>query len=392
MALQVYPSLYDLNGSLTDIRAAYDLSGLQFGYKLNGGCNTANFQLRGNILRRPDWLRGTPTAVELVIRDAAGADLWRGRLLEVAVSPEQQLIQPTYVGYWAQTASQLMTVTRNAGTPTTLKNIVRLAAGYPSGHNYMPLLTYDDSLIGDPAVDFTPGGGVNLVMDHEYPRNLFQRLLQVGDGTNQWHAAVWADKKLRVFARNLTLSWQVWTDMMASASAHTMSRQNLYGTTFYPYKVLLTDTTPTWGAYHGDGLGSNAGSDSAASDSTAYAILGEVREAKINNPLVAQSTGSFAATVFGNDHKSIHDQGQGFTIGPDIFNAYGQKISSLNIRPGDVIRVVDYAVADLNLTGSVDNIGSYFIIECSFDVDSGTCSIVPDNPNPHIGNLIGSGL
>jgi hypothetical protein len=368
----IYPTFYDASGNPCNHEDAAQMRGLQFGWKLNGGDALASFSLIGDYHRRARWRSINPDAVELVLRSAGGTDLWRGRLLQVAASPETRTIQPTYVGYWATTTDFLYTYTYTAGSTTTLGSVI-----FDLTYNgFTPFLKYSASYITDPAVNFTPAGGAHLVFDHEYPRTIIQRLLQPGDGNEQFHCAVWADRYIRVFRRDLTLKWQVWSNMVRGQTASVISRANLYSSVTAPY----TDS------------GGAAQWTTPVTDATAAAIYGSARQARISNPFQTQAIATQLAAQFLYDHKTPRDSGSGFTLGPMAYDQFGRGVPSYLIRPGDVIRIVDQAYASTNVTGAADNVGSYYIVEVAVDVEANAVTVVPDAPVASLTNLVGGAV
>lgn len=360
------------SGEIVNEVDAAQLRNLRWSYKLNGGDASATFNLFGNLNRRYRWATGNPDAVDMTITSPGGVDVWRGRYLSTVVSPDRQTLTVEFVGYWASLRDRHVTNTWSAGGTTTLGTVI----SYANSNTLMPSITYDASVITDPAVNFTPGGGRDLIVDHEPLQSVLTRLVQVGDGGQQFHMAVWADKKIRVFRRDLTLDWQVWASMIYGSAAQTMSRATMVSHVAAPYKD--SGGTAAWTSY--------------ANDATAETLLGARRDGRISNPFETGAIATALAAQYLFDHSKPSDEGHGFALGPVAFNAYGGLAPSYNLRPGHTIRIVDLAHHSIATSGAADNRGTYYILEVSVDLESRTVSVTPDAPAASLANILGAGV
>ena len=365
-------TFFNASGVIVGATDTAELANLQWSYKLNGGDASASFELTGQLQRRFRWLTGNPDGVEMLITSPGGVDMWRGRFLAVTVTPERRSIIAQFVGYWATLRDRHLTHTWTAGTPTTLGVVI----GYASANGLMPGIVYDAAFLADPGVDFTPGGGHDLVADHEPVQSVFTRLAQVGDGGQQFHLAVWSDKKLRVFRRDLTLDFQVWTSMIQGQAAQTMSRATMISHITAPYRDAAG--AQQWTGY--------------VPDATAEALLGTRRDGRISNPFETGAIATALAQQYLFDHSKPIDEGHGFAVGPVLYNAYGGMVPSYNIRPGHVIRIVDLAFASTAQSGVADNKGTYYVLEVGIDPSTRTVSITPDAPASSLANLLGGAV
>jgi hypothetical protein len=458
-------SIIFYDATLTSIwqEDAADAFSLRYSYKLPGGDAAAEFSLDATPGRLARWLSSSPAVVEMLLIDSAGPDwpLWRGRLVPggVLYSPDQHAITVRWVGYWMMTAAQTFTHTFPGGTPTTLRNLARWCLGLDSGTNCLPFLsTSDVSGIGDPLADVSPVGH-DFEVDHRYPRDIFQQVLQAGSNTGQqWLMAVWADRVLRLFARNTLITWQIWRDEMLGEQSLQLSWANTFSKVWVPWTRALADpvtcadgTTVTGsqtlvtstGIFTADQIGqridvSGAGpsgatlvttiaayysatsvalgagastdvdgtatvtvqpSDGAVRWSSAEnfaiqtAIGGYRREVLLGNPATTKPVADAIALQWLKDHAGPTEEGAGFGVRSELHNVYGSLIPAYRVRPNELIQIVDFSQAALNLTGAADNQGIYWISEVGVDVDSATVSIKPENPNPDLFSVsISSGM
>lgn len=399
MAFAAHVLFLDGSGNTVYDTDAANVVGLSYSFKLPGGCALCTFRLVGDMLGRIRWSSGQPDAREILIVDPAGLPdtritqtpitlpdgtssgtripaLWRGRFVSVTPDSDARTYTMTYAGYWWTAGWRLWDYTATAGgTVATLRNVVLQAIT----DGVLPLLdTTDTSIIGDPGRTLNPGGAGqrDLVFEKAYPRVVFQQLLQT-DSTDPnlpgWTFAVWADKKLRLFPRDLTLKWSVFGGQATGGNAHTLTQANLFSSTTVPYR----DDTGAQGWV------------TTTSDTAIEAILGGRRDVLVPNPAVNQAAATAIAAQFQADHSAIEDQGAGFQLGPYVLDAYGRRRSSLDVRPGDVIRIVDQATAALDLSGVANNVGNYWISEVQVSLDDETVACVPDKPMPTTGSAVG---
>lgn len=377
MAWPLWAQLNDSSGNPVYQTDAASLTNLRYSMKLPGGCAVASFSLVGGLAQRFGWVTGTPRAVELVINDAAGTAVWRGRFMQVTVSPAGKQIDAQFMGYWATVGYQLLTKTWAAGTNVTARGVIRYCRGLSDNASggastgpadLCPLLaSHSDSQVGDPALNLAPGGGQDLVIDHQPVRSVIQRLIAQGDGANQWYCSVNADKALRVFQRSATVSWQVWVDMLLSGATSTYSIANVVSDTASSY---TSGGTTSW--------------KTAGPSAAAKALLGNVnRYAVVPNPFAGSGAAAQAyANQYAADHDSVVDMGSGLTLGPRIYDTYGRLRYSYEVQVGDTVQVPDLAVAQLGAGSAAANPGIYYVVGADYDVANQTVTLTPDTPNP----------
>lgn len=354
---------YSKNSLLDDFTDNF--TGLNFSTALHGGFKQCSVIIPMPLERiwlyfERDRLPGRHFAHLEVLEE--NKIVWEGRIMQVGFDPSgaNLALQLQAAGYWSSCRDQLYDSadagnTNWASGSHSVDDIIKEMLT-----NSCPDINSDQTNIDDPNLDV---GGITLT-DRDYPQNIIiDKLPMTSDGTDQWHFAIWENRKAYFKQRvATTLHWTTFTSELASGSSISQSAFELRNS-ILPVKsgaegtaAVDADRRATVPLREAT-LSIQAGVPTAAQNEERDRTLAERKR-----PMQSQQ--------FHLSGRVWSTKNTGAFIGTPLWN----------VRAGELIRIADlvpYSVA----TPELDRLRTFYINETSYDAMTNTLRLVPDRPS-----------
>lgn len=289
--------------------------------------------------------------------------VWEGRLMVLGFDPSgvNLSLNVEASGYWGSTRDQLYD-SADAGNTDWTSGSSHFADEIIKEmlNDECPAINTDQSNIDAPGLDLA---GIDLTA-RDYPQNIIvSKLPMTSDGTDQWHFAIWDNRKPYFKARSsATLHWTTFTSELGSGST---LQQDAY--------ALRNTILPV-----NDGTEGTAVADANRRSSV------PVRELAISVqkgvPSAAQNEERDRALA----EKKAPEQSQRFMVSGRVWSTKDEGAfigrPLWRVRAGEVIRINDLVPATV-AAPEFDSLRTFFILETQYDAISNRLTIVPDRPS-----------
>ena len=296
--------------------------------------------------------------------------VWEGRLMVLGFDPSGVELSLTVEasGYWGSTRDQLYDSADAGNTNWTSGSshfadeiIKEMLTGE------CPDINSDQANIDAPGLELA---GIDLTA-RDYPQNIIaSKIPMTSDGTDQWHFAIWDDRKPYFKARSsATLHWTTFTTELGRGS---MLQQDAY--------ALRNNILPV-----NDGTEGTAAAD--ATRRTNVPIRSLAISIQKGIPSAAQNEERDRALA----EKKDPEQSQRFVISGRVWSTKDEGAfigrPLWRVRAGETIRISDLVPATV-AAPAFDALRTFFIMDTSYDAINNNLTIVPDRPATDLTKLI----
>jgi hypothetical protein len=294
--------------------------------------------------------------------------VWEGRLMVLGFDPSgvNLALKVEASGYWGSMRDQLYASADGTdwttGSSHFADEIIKEMLT-----TKCPDINADQSNIGAPALELA---GIDLSAN-DYPMNtIVSKIPMTSDGTDQWHFAIWDDRKPYFKQRtSATLDWTTFTSELGSGST---LQQDAY--------ALRNSITPV-----NDGIAGTAVEDANRRSSVPVRELAITVQKGV--PSAAQNEERDRALA----EKKAPEQSQRFVVTGRVWSTKDEGAfigrPLWRVRAGDVIRINDLVPSTV-AAPAFDSLRTFFILEASYDAVSNRLTIVPDRPSTDFTKLV----
>ena len=288
--------------------------------------------------------------------------VWEGRIMTVGFDPSgaQLSLNIEAAGYWSSCRDQFYDSADSGNTDWTsgshtVDDIIKEMLT-----EECPDINTDQTNIDDPGLNV---GGIDLT-DRDYPQNIIiDKLPMTSDGTDQWHFAIWENRKPYFKQRVVTtLHWTTFTSELGSGSSLAQSAYELRNSV-----LPVKDGTEGTAAAESDrrtgvplrefALTIHKGTPTAAENEERDRALSEKQR-----PMQSQR--------FNISGRVWSTKDSGAFIGKPLWN----------VRAGEVLRIADLVPYSVS-TPELDALRTFFINETHYDAITNVLAVVPDRPS-----------
>ena len=331
-----------------------------FSTQLNGGFGQFRFDLTMPLEEAWEWYHHRLN-YHVVIREGPDKVIWEGRTEDVDLVG--QGIEVTCLGYWANCFDQCSDAPSYGVGATAWDVADALLTAKCS--QISAVRTY----MTDPG--FALGG---LGFEDEYTGDIITQVLGYSDvALNKWYFAIWEDRLPYMFPRPTTtvVDWQVWRRNLEPGSARLR-------------RSLSRLWNRTYGVYTQGAGGRTIDYDDT--DSQAEYGLTRTRAVFCRDVLVAIADNAAQAAL--QEGKRLQ-QASPFVITDKVYDAHNQAWPLWRVRAGDTIRIADLVPVSGSLAApELDQLRTFYIVETSYDAQSGRLTITPDRPGSDLASIL----
>ena len=295
--------------------------------------------------------------------------VWEGRLMVLGFDPSgvNLALSVEASGYWGSTRDQLYDAADAGNTDWTSGSSHFADEIIKEMLDDCPDINTDRTNIDAPGLELA---GIDLTA-RDYPQNIINsKIPMTSDGTDQWHFAIWENRKPYFKARvATTLHWTTFTSELGSGSSLQQSAYALRNN-ILPVK----DGTEGTAAADADRRSTVPVRDLAITvqKGVPTAAVNEERDRALGEKKNPEQSQKFIVKG-----KVWSTKDEGAFIGKPLWH----------VRAGQVIRINDL-VPNSVAAPAFDSLRTFFINETTYNAVNNTLTVVPDRPSMSLARIL----